>query len=291
MNTQAKKRRILAPTGLWLVALMSAPVSASTNSTHEHNREGCAQSCTTDSAFLLTSAVTVPSTPKAQVAQPTKSQRAQRKDSPPTDSKGTKMQQSSPDELLAYQASLSNQQDQPGALNAAGVPAGRYQVDPAHTHASWVVNHMGFSLLEGMFGAVDGSIAIDFARLQESKVEVGFDVSDLSVTTSAFADHLKSADLFDVARFPRAQFVSTKIAPTGPHRAIVTGDLTIKGITKPVTLDAAFIGAGTNPMSGKLNFGFAATAIIKRSEFDLGFIVPVVSDNVKLRINAAFAAE
>jgi polyisoprenoid-binding protein YceI len=77
--------------------------------------------------------------------------------------------------------------------------------------------------------------------------------------------------------------------PNG-NRATITGDLTIKGITKPVTLQAEFVGAGANPMNKKLNFGFRGTGQIKRSDFGLGMAAPVVSDQVDLTINAAFQA-
>lgn len=177
----------------------------------------------------------------------------------------------------------------PGRADAKLVPAGTYQVDTAHTQATWKVNHMGFSMLEGQFGASGGSITIDPAKPAATKLEVTFDVNDLSVTSSRFATHLKSADFFDVAKHPKASFVSRSVQARG-NRATVTGDLTIKGITKPVTLDAEFVGAGENPMNKKTNFGFRATGAIKRSDFGLGMAVPAVSDRVNLTINAAFAA-
>ncbi|MBZ7924824.1 YceI family protein [Ensifer adhaerens] len=194
-------------------------------------------------------------------------------------------------DLDVYQTSLATEQGQPGAVDASRLSAGTYKIDPAHTLVAWTVNHMGFSLLEGIFGASDGQIVIDPNHPTESLVEVSFAIKDLSVTTCAFANHLRSADLFDAENFPVARFVSTSVKPSGTDRATITGDLTIKGITRSVALDAAFVGVGQNPLSDKLNFGFAATTTILRSEFDLGFLVPAVSDKVKLRINAAFSAE
>jgi polyisoprenoid-binding protein YceI len=149
---------------------------------------------------------------------------------------------------------------------------------------------MGFSMLEGQFGASGGSIMIDPAKPNATKVEVNFAIDQLSVTSAPFTGHLKSKDFFDVATHPTAKFVSTKVVATG-DKATITGDLTIKGITKPVVLQATFVGAGTNPMNKKVNFGFRATSSIKRSDFGLGTAVPVVSDRVDLTINAAFAAQ
>ncbi|MBY0301792.1 MULTISPECIES: YceI family protein [Sphingomonas] len=177
----------------------------------------------------------------------------------------------------------------PGAPTTR-VAAGTYQVDPAHTQVTWEVNHMGFSMLQGQFGASGGSITIDPAKPAQTKVDVTFAIADLSVTSSQFATHLKSKDFFDVAANPNARFVSTAVTPRGANRATMTGNLTIKGITKPVTLDVTFVGAGANPMTKKLNFGFRAMGTIKRSDFGLGMAVPIVSDEVKLTVNAAFTA-
>lgn len=177
----------------------------------------------------------------------------------------------------------------PGAPQKARVTAGTYPVDPNHTQVTWQVNHMGFSLLQGQFGASAGRIAIDPARPNDAKVDITFQVDQLSVTSPRFAEHLKSKDFFDVAAHPTARFVSTAVRATG-DRATITGDLTIKGVTRPVTLQATFVGAGANPMNGKLNFGFRATGTINRGDFGLGMATPVVSDRVDLTINAAFAA-
>jgi polyisoprenoid-binding protein YceI len=101
---------------------------------------------------------------------------------------------------------------------------------------------------------------------------------------------LKSKDFFDAATYPTARFVSTSVVASG-NSAKITGNLTIKDQTKPVTIDATLVGAGTNPMSKKLNFGFRGTTTIKRSDFGLGYATPVVADSVKLDINAAFSAQ
>lgn len=178
----------------------------------------------------------------------------------------------------------------PGSPNAAAVTAGTYNVDPAHTQVTWTLNHMGFSMLSGQFGAQGGTLTIDPKRPAASKLDVTFAIDQLSVTSAQFANHLKSKDFFDAATYPTARFVSTSVVATGT-RAKITGNLTIKNVTKPVTIDATFVGAGTNPMSKKLNFGFRGTAQIKRSDFGLGYATPVVADDVKLDINAAFTAQ
>jgi polyisoprenoid-binding protein YceI len=105
----------------------------------------------------------------------------------------------------------------------------------------------------------------------------------------ALDEHLMKADFFDAAKFPTAKFVSTAVKVEGTG-ATITGNLTIKGITKPVTLDAEFYGAGKAPamMGGKENVGFVATGSIKRSDFGMAYGVPMVGDAIELKIIAAF---
>lgn len=186
-------------------------------------------------------------------------------------------------------AQIASAPQMPGKPTAK-VAAGTYQVDAAHTQVTWTVNHMGFSMLQGQFGASEGSITIDPAKLAQTKVDVTFPVDQLSVTSAKFAEHLKSKDFFDASANPTARFVSTAVVPQGANRARLNGNLTIKGITKPVSLDVTFVGAGANPMSKKTNFGFTGTGTIKRSDFGLGMAAPIVSDQVKLTVNAAFTA-
>ena len=175
-----------------------------------------------------------------------------------------------------------------GAQDVSRIAAGRYQVDTDHTLVVWTVNHMGISPLTGAIAASGGTLELDPSKPAAAKVTVTFKVADMSTTAPAFTQHLLSADLFEADKHPTASFTSTSVEANG-QKAKITGNLTIKGVTKPVILDAEFFGAGTNPMSKKLEVGFTATTQIKRSEFGLGYGVPAVTpDNVELRISAAF---
>jgi len=176
----------------------------------------------------------------------------------------------------------------PGAPDPARVTAGSYKVDPAHTQVTWKVNHLGFSLLQGQFGASGGTLTLDPKNAAASKVEITFDINKLSTTSDQFATHLKSKDFFDVGANPTATFVSTSVKPGANNTATIAGNLTIKGMTKPVVLQATLIGAGSNPMNKQLNVGFHATAKVKRTDFGVGMVAPMVSDEVDLEINAAF---
>lgn len=192
---------------------------------------------------------------------------------------------------LALSLSASVAVAQPAAAAAASsasaVQAGTYKVDPNHTQVVWSVNHMGFSRLYGMVGQFTGTLQIDPARPAASTVEIDIPMSGMTVTSPGFANHLKTPDLFDTAKFPTGKFVSKSVAVNG-QSATITGDLTMHGVTKPVVLQATFFGAGANPQSKKPTVGFSAKTQLKRSDFGLGFAVPVVSDEVDLEITAAF---
>lgn len=181
----------------------------------------------------------------------------------------------------------------PGSKNVAAITGGTYQADPNHTFVTWTLDHMGFSPLSGMFGQVTGTLTLDPKAPSAAKVDVTIPVKP--VTTSALTEHLLSAgkdggkpDFFG-PNPSDARFVSTAVRVSG-QSAKITGNLTLNGVTKPVTLDATFYGAGKAPamLGGKENVGFHATATIKRSAFGLGNYVPVVGDDVTLDIAAAF---
>lgn len=173
------------------------------------------------------------------------------------------------------------------------VASGTYVIDPKHTMvlASW--NHFGFSNPSINFGDVTGSIVYNADDVSASSVEVTLPVSGISALAAEFHDHLSSANWLDAAQFPTATFKSTSVAANGTNKLTVTGDLTVKGTTKPVTLDVTLNGAGEHPMTKRPTVGFDATATVLRSDFGLGNYAPAVSDEVDLRITteASVAAE
>jgi len=178
----------------------------------------------------------------------------------------------------------------PGKPDPSLVTAGTYKVDPYHTQVIWKVDHMGISPLYGAFGDPSGSLTLDPRNPAAAKLSVTFAMTNLITTTPKLTEHLSGGDFFDIAKFPTATFVSTAVAADGT-KAKITGNLTVKGVTKPVVLDAEFYGAGANPMSKKLNIGFKAETKIKRSDFGLGYGVPMVGDAVSLKIVGAFEKE
>jgi polyisoprenoid-binding protein YceI len=183
----------------------------------------------------------------------------------------------------------------PGAKDAARVTGGTYQADPYHTLVGWRLNHLGFNDYFGLFGDVTGTLTIDPKNPAAAKLDVTIPVASITVASADLKGHLlrpgkdgAKPDFFGANPAP-ARFVSTAVAlDDDGDEAKVTGNLTLNGVTKPVTLDVDFTGAGPAPMTNAETIGFEAEATIRRSDFGLGFGVPLVSDEVELEITAAF---
>jgi len=175
----------------------------------------------------------------------------------------------------------------PGQADASRVAAGTYTVDNHHAQIQWTVNHFGFNDYFGIFGQPTGSLTIDPAKPNDAKVSVTIPVTELATSRADLTKHMLTPDFLDAAKFPTATFESTKVVATG-NTAKVTGNLTLLGVTKPVTLDATFTGAGVNPMTKKATVGFHGTTTLKRSDFGMTKFVPFVSDEVKIAISIAF---
>lgn len=165
-----------------------------------------------------------------------------------------------------------------------------YKLDAPHTDVLATWNHFGFSNPSAHFGAIEGTLVYDADKPAASSVEVTIPLSGLAGFSEKFDAHLRSADFFDAEKFPVATFKSTKVEAAGEGKLTVTGDLTIKGITKPVVLDVALNKVGEHPMKKVPAIGFNATATVKRSDFGLGLYAPVVSDEVKLSITTEATA-
>ncbi len=178
----------------------------------------------------------------------------------------------------------------PGQHDAKLVTAGTYTVDPGHTQVLFAYNHLGFTENMGIVAQpASGTLTLDPKALSQAKVSITFPIANIRTGIPALDEHLMKPDMFNAAQFPTATFTSTSIKlDDDSSSAEITGDLTIKGVTKQVTLDADFIGAGTNPMNKKQTVGFKADAVIKRSDFGINAYVPAVGDTVELKITAAF---
>ncbi len=170
------------------------------------------------------------------------------------------------------------------ATPAIVIPTGTYKMDPAHTMVLAQWNHLGFSNPTANFDDASGTITWNAENPTASSVEVTIPLSGLRSFSDDFNKHLSSPDFFEVAKFPEATFKSTSVTAAGTNQFTVVGDLTIKNITKPVTLDVTVNGAGEHPMAKLQAVGFDATAKVKRSDFGLEMATPMVGDDVNLRI-------
>lgn len=174
---------------------------------------------------------------------------------------------------------------------AVQIASGTYTIDPTHTDVLAQWSHFGFSNPTAHFGQAEGTLVYDAADVSKSTVQVTLPLAGLNSFTAKFDEHLKSADFFDAAKFPAATFKSTKVESAGTNNLTVTGDLTVKDITKPVTLDVTINGGGEHPMAKVPAAGFDATTTIKRSDFGVGAYAPNVSDEVKIRITTEVTGE
>lgn len=182
--------------------------------------------------------------------------------------------------LLAVTALLSF-----APLSAYAAPE-TYAFDTNHTSVIWKAEHMGFSYPHGIFSNIEGTLVLDEADLSKSTIDATIPVSKIATGIPKFDEHLKSKDFFNTEKFPTAKFVSTKVEKTGDKTAKVTGDLTLLGVTKPVTLDVTLNKQGEHPMMKKKAVGFSATTTIKRSDFGLSYGIPNVADEIPLLIEA-----
>ena len=176
------------------------------------------------------------------------------------------------------------------AAGAAAAPAdpeigGTYTFDPEHSQIVFSYDHMGFSTSHGFVNGVTGSVTLDKADPSKSTVEASFPLGSLRTIAASLDTHIMGDDFFKGAAADTAvTFKSTSVKVKGDDEAKVTGDLTLNGATKPVTLDVELKKAGAHPMTGKPAVGFNVETKIKRSDFNLGAFAPAVSDEVEIDI-------
>lgn len=178
----------------------------------------------------------------------------------------------------------------PGAPDISRITAGTYRINPEHSQVLFTVDHFGFSDYTGQFTRPAGTLTLDPAKPQDTKIDITIPIANVLTTVPALDAHLQKPEFFDAARFPTARFVSTKVDISGT-KGFVAGRLTLRGVTHPVILAVRLIGAGQGMADHRTNVGFSATATIQRSDFGMTYLVPLVSDRVALAINAVFEAQ
>lgn len=164
-----------------------------------------------------------------------------------------------------------------------------YTFDKSHSNLSFSYNHLGFSTTDGRFGDWDAKLMIDAEAPENSSIEFTIDTTSMDTFDEGRNKHFKSADFFDVEKFPTATFKSTSVEKTGENTLKVSGDLTIKDITKPAVLDVTVTTFGEHPMSKQQAAGFAITSVIKRSDYGMDMYTPYVGDEVTVVFHAETA--
>jgi polyisoprenoid-binding protein YceI len=162
--------------------------------------------------------------------------------------------------------------------------AAKYSIDPTHTQVEFTYSHFGFSNITGRFDQVTGEFDLNTDNLAKSKISIEIPISSMSTGVAKLDTHLQTADFFDVVKYPTANFKSTMVHVVSAKELHVMGNLTIHGVTKPVTLNVTVNKIAEHPLRKLPTAGFDAVTTIKRSDFGIGAYAPAVSDDVKISI-------
>lgn len=166
------------------------------------------------------------------------------------------------------------------------IAADTFVLDKAHTQIRFSVMRMGLTRISGIFKKFDGEVVFDEADVTKSSVKATIDTASLDSGFGPRNKQLRSPAFFSVKEFPTMTFKNTSITKTGANTGKMTGNLTLHGVTKSVTLDVVFNRKLIHPRNQKVLAGFSATGKINRSEFGITFLVPRISDEVQLDIQA-----
>ena len=165
---------------------------------------------------------------------------------------------------------------------------GSYTLDRSHATVTFRISHLGYSQYTGRFNAVDAALTLNAADPSKSQLTAKLTPSSIDVNNPELQDILRGAQYFNVTQFPEITFASTKIIRTARNVGLVTGDLTMLGVTKPMTMTVTFNDAKMDPYASVYAVGFSATATIKRSDWGMKTLIPQVGDEVILLIEAEF---
>ncbi|MDB5872961.1 MAG: putative polyprenyl-pyrophosphate binding protein [Ramlibacter sp.] len=167
-------------------------------------------------------------------------------------------------------------------LPAVGQAA--WEFDPSHTHVSFEVGHLGLTRTPGIFRKVQGEVKFDLATIEASKVSITIDSDSIDTAQSLRDADLRKEDWFDAGRNPKITFVSRSVKALDAKNFIVTGDLTLRGVTRPVDFKATLTNVITNPFLKVPAVGFVATASVKRTDYGMAKFLQVIDDEVLLKI-------
>lgn len=167
--------------------------------------------------------------------------------------------------------------------------SGQYALDPTHASILFKIDHLGFSNYIGRFELFDASLNFDEENPSLASVEATIDMASLDIANDSFAETLLGPDWFDAGRFPQAVFRSGAINVTGQNTGTIAGELTLKGVTAPISLDVTFNGGARDLIRSAYIVGFSATGTIDRTIFGIDRFAGVIGNDVKIEIEAEFS--
>ncbi len=189
---------------------------------------------------------------------------------------------------LSFVALLGSSACAEANLDYKAAPSGAYNMDQSHTSVVFKITHLGFSHYTGRFDKAEGTLNYNASSPGQSSLDVTIFPNSVNVNSLKLEEELRGDKFFDVIKFQRATFHATKIELTGAASGKVTGDFTLHGVTKPLTLDVTLVGTGSHPFTKKQVLGFSATGTIHRSDFGITNLVPMVGDDVTIQIDTEF---
>ncbi len=170
-------------------------------------------------------------------------------------------------------------------------PYGLYKIDPDHTSVTFKINHLGFSHYTGRFDRIEGFMNFNNNLPEQSNIDITVYTNSINTNNATLEEDLRTDKWFNVIKFPKATFRSTRLDRTGAMTGKMTGDFTLLGIKRPLTMDVTFIGTGTNMFIKKQVMGFSAIARFDRSDYGLSNLLPMLGNEVVLEIEAEFDKE
>jgi len=165
---------------------------------------------------------------------------------------------------------------------------GAYTLDPEHAYIHFRVGHLGLSTIVGRFNVVAGSLDFDPQNITDLSLQGIIESASIDVNNTELEDTLQEDDWFDTARYPQITFVSTLVQLTEENTVNITGDLTLRGVTKEIVVQTRFNGGADNILTGKYTLGFSATSTIKRSDFGMDSFAALVADDIDIEMHGEF---
>ncbi len=173
-------------------------------------------------------------------------------------------------------------------FDASDIPSGRYILDHPHASIHFRTDHMGFSSFVGRFNSFDAALEFDKQRPEESKLGAIITTASIDSNSEELDEILRGREFFQVEKFPEITFTSDGIEITGEKSGILTGELTLLGVTNELRLDVTFNGGAYNMLNSRYTLGFSATGTLKRSDFGMSAYIPLIGDEVRFEIEAEF---